>query len=551
MSHVVRLLIIVVVCAIGASSPRASNASPGHDTRERGQAPPSPIVAVFVIDGLRPDSIDPAVTPTLARLQREGVVYVDSHAVFPTVTRVNGASLSTGTYPSRHGLVGNTMYVPAVDPAPFSAAEWRNLAKLADVSRDGRLLTTPTFAERLTRGGGTFIAVSSGTTGSGFVLNPESRRGVGAFVSGGLEAGTLVAFPRSLNDTILARFGPGLSEEPTARLDWTERIVRELLLPEHARSAAAPVVLIDWLTEPDSAQHSHGVGSREAKAGLGNSDRNLGLFLEAAATLGLTDRLHVIVTSDHGFARHTEAASIGGALVTAGVKQSKTSDDVVIASNSQAVAVHVKGRDSKTIAAVARVFLAQPWVDLVFTRADASKTASTSTTRGPGHVEGRVPGTFAIELVRGDHPDRGADLLVTLRWSSAPNSYGVPGGQTIGSETRSGALTGEASGHGGLSPWVVRNTLVAWGPRFRRGTTVRAPAAIVDIAPTIAALIGLTDIDGFDGRVLREAFVDGPDAEQLPVWRDTYRVEAPGYEGVVQISGTGTSWYVDKGWRVK
>jgi arylsulfatase A-like enzyme len=530
MSLVVRLLIVAALVTFA-------------------QAPAAPIVAVFVVDGLRPDSIDAAVTPTLARLQREGVVYTDSHAAFPTVTRVNGATLSTGTYPNRHGLVGNTMYVPAVDPAPFSAAEWRNLVKLADASKDGRLLDVPTFAERLTRRGGTFIAVSSGSTGSGFVLNPESRRGVAAFVSGGLESGTLVAFPRSLNDAILTRFGPGSSEEPKARLDWTERIVRELLLPEHVRPATAPVVLIDWLTEPDSAQHTYGVGSREAKAGLANSDRNLGLFLETAATLGLTDRLNVIVTSDHGFARHTEAAPVGAALVSAGLKQSKTSDDVVIASNSQAVAIHVKGHDSKRVDAVARFFLAQPWVDLVFTRAATGSAPSTA--RGPRHVMGRVPGTFAIELLRGDHAGRGADLLVTLRWSSTANGFGVPGGQVIGSESQSGALTGEASGHGGLSPWVVRNTLIAWGPRFRRQTTVRAPAGIVDIAPTVAALIGLTDTDGFDGRVLREALADGPDAEQVPMWRETYRVEANGYEGAVQVSGTGAFWYVDKGWRVK
>jgi len=71
------------------------------------------LVIVFVVDGLRPDSITPEDTPTLFRLRAEGVDFTDSHAVFPTVTRVNAASLATGTQPGTHGILGNQMYVPA------------------------------------------------------------------------------------------------------------------------------------------------------------------------------------------------------------------------------------------------------------------------------------------------------------------------------------------------------------------------------------------------------------------------------------------------------
>lgn len=513
--------------------------------------PAPPLVAVFVVDGLRPDSIDPEVTPTLWRLQHEGAVYTDSHAVFPTVTRVNGSSLSTGTYPNRHGLVGNTMYLPAASPTPFSAGEWKNLVRLAEVSPDTRLLTVPTLAERLTARGITFVAVSSGSTGSGFVLNPEAPRGVASLVIGGLEPPRLAAFPTSLNDTVLARFGEAPTAEGRARLDWTERVVREHVLP-----VLKPQVLIDWLTEPDSAQHNAGVSSPEAKAGLANTDRNLGLFLDTAKALGLLDRLHLIVTSDHGFTRHGEAVALTSALVAAKLKQSPTSDDVVIASNSQAVAIHVKGRDGATIDRVARFLLKQPWVDLVFTAAAKPLTPARSPQAGKeGHlrspVHGRTPGTFAIDLVRGQHPVRGADVIATFRWSSEPNAFGVRGTQTVASESQSGVLTGAASGHGGLSPFTVRNTLILWGPRIRRASTVRVPAGIVDIAPTVTALLGLPDEATFDGRVLREAFADGPDPERTPTWRETLTVTADGYEGALQISGTGTSWYVDKGYRVK
>ena len=73
------------------------------------------LVIVFVVDGLRPDAITAADTPTLHRLRAEGVWYANSHAVFPTVTRVNAATLATGGQPGTHGIVGNQMYIPAVD----------------------------------------------------------------------------------------------------------------------------------------------------------------------------------------------------------------------------------------------------------------------------------------------------------------------------------------------------------------------------------------------------------------------------------------------------
>ena len=46
--------------------------------------------------GCRPDAITAGDTPTLHRLRVEGVDFANSHAVFPTVTRVNAATLATG-----------------------------------------------------------------------------------------------------------------------------------------------------------------------------------------------------------------------------------------------------------------------------------------------------------------------------------------------------------------------------------------------------------------------------------------------------------------------
>ena len=73
------------------------------------ELPRASMQIVLVLDGLRPDSITPVNTPNLDRLRSNGVQFDNTHAVFPTVTRVNSASLGTGVYPNRHGIMGNSI----------------------------------------------------------------------------------------------------------------------------------------------------------------------------------------------------------------------------------------------------------------------------------------------------------------------------------------------------------------------------------------------------------------------------------------------------------
>ena len=129
------------------------------------QAPPESrrLIAIFVVDGLRPDSINATDTPTIARLRSEGVDYINSHSVFPTSTRINAASLMTGSYPSRHGIVGNSMFVAGVNKdAPFDTGDYRQLIRLEEA--DGRVVTTPTLGEILQRNGRSLVTLSSGST---------------------------------------------------------------------------------------------------------------------------------------------------------------------------------------------------------------------------------------------------------------------------------------------------------------------------------------------------------------------------------------------------
>src|SRR6266571_1452312 len=70
-------------------------------------------VIIFVWDGLRADDVTPENMPNYFALARSGVVFADHHAVYPTFTMMNSASIATGTYSGVHGFYGNVVYAPS------------------------------------------------------------------------------------------------------------------------------------------------------------------------------------------------------------------------------------------------------------------------------------------------------------------------------------------------------------------------------------------------------------------------------------------------------
>src|SRR5207247_5201406 len=79
------------------------------------------------------DDLTPEITPNYFALARSGVVFADHHAVYPTFTMMNSASIATGAYLGVHGFYGNVVYAPS--------AKGRN-AKGADID-----FSAPAFIE--------------------------------------------------------------------------------------------------------------------------------------------------------------------------------------------------------------------------------------------------------------------------------------------------------------------------------------------------------------------------------------------------------------------
>jgi hypothetical protein len=74
-----------------------------------------------------------------------------------------------------------------------------------------------------------------------------------------------------------------------------------------------------------------------------------------------------------------------------------------------------------------------------------------------------VGATFSLELIHMSHEERGPDILFTFLWTSDKNAFGLAGTDFTNTTRATGPLTGNARGHGSMSPWTIRNTFFAWG----------------------------------------------------------------------------------------
>src|SRR5471030_1966353 len=171
MTAAIVMAVVMASAAAGSRAPQTSSDTTPHTT------------LVIVLDVLRPDYVTPEVMPRLYRLGQRGIVFGAHHSVFPTVTRVNSPSFVTGSYPETHGLMGNTIYIPKANAIKgLDTGEKANLE--AAERAEGRLLTAPTLGEILQPAGRKVLAVSSGSSGSAFLLNHSTPGGTTIQVEG-------------------------------------------------------------------------------------------------------------------------------------------------------------------------------------------------------------------------------------------------------------------------------------------------------------------------------------------------------------------------------
>jgi hypothetical protein len=130
---------------------------------------------------------------------------------------------------------------------------------------------------------------------------------------------------------------------------------------------------------------------------------------------------------------------------------------------------------------------------------------------------GDIAGTLRMGLINTESPvsGRGPDIIVSFSFDENVAVAGRPGISYASSVNRRGD-------HGSFSRTDTHISMMAHGPDFGSGVYDTLPTANVDIAPTVARILGLTMPD-VQGRVLEEALKNGPRVTEYAVLGKAYR----------------------------
>src|SRR5438105_1027908 len=292
-------------------------------------------VIIFVWDGLRADDVTPENMPNYFALARSGVVFADHHAVYPTFTMRNSASIATGTYPGIHGFYGNVVYAPnakgknakgvAID---FMAPAFIEDFGVVEAERDsyqGRLTPVSTMLQAAQAKGLTTAAI--GKFGAAFIQDykrggiildedaamplgfakelqqagyPLPRNSGNAYEAGALTLANDNGDPTA--PIPIQRLKDGQTANPLDRTGALSRrgfaylteIYVNYILPNKK-----PDLTIFWSKEPDATSHAYGPGTYNSIDATKMNDEILGRVVDKLRELGLGDSTDIIITQDH------------------------------------------------------------------------------------------------------------------------------------------------------------------------------------------------------------------------------------------------------------
>jgi arylsulfatase A-like enzyme len=517
-------------------------------------------VIVFVWDGLRPDAITRAETPNLHALREEGVDFTDHHSTYPTFTMVNAASLATGSRPGRHGFFGNNLYVPGPDGKSTDGKDVRfsrevvfteDLGTLRSLDRNlgGKLFLAPTLFEAAQAAG--LLTAAVGKAGPAALMD---LKGKGMLVdesavvpeelARAVQGASEVKWPLARNATDpLKLLADGVTPDPSAPTSRHARANRALMAAylDHVLPRR-PDLSVIWLRDPDSTEHAYGPGAPAYHDALARMDALLGDLRARLAREGLGASTDIVIMSDHGhttisgppadgavpssdgpfapgevrmaailaaagiaaydslgcilspllspYGVHEDAARCPGPFSTPSFKipEKLAPGAAIVAANGGSDYVYVPDGDRAAVARVVRALQARPEVAALFVAA----------------AHGDLPGTLALAVLGlEDGGRRRPDIVVAYAGDETARVRCLAGVEYAGS-----TASRYRGMHGAFSPSDVHATLVAAGPHFRRRFRDPLPSGNVDVAPTLAALLGIA-LPGAEGRPLLEALAAG------------------------------------------
>jgi arylsulfatase A-like enzyme len=336
-----------------------------------------------------------------------------------------------------------------------------------------------------------------------------------------------------------------------------------------------PDLMIFWSKEPDATSHAYGPGTYNSIDATRMNDEILGRIVAKLRELGWENSTDIIITQDHnhstvsgdishyplraivdhavgapdphgyavsGFVRTAELLTRDGLNAYDGASCRNIPTLSGITANGTPLYPVKDDRDGevcgrpqnytsrgyvvpKPVPADAVVVAANAGSDYLFvpdhnTEVVKAAVASLQSRLQFGAIfvsdrYGEIAGTLPMSLIKTENSGRAPDVIVSFSYDETTAVAGKPGVSYASSVNRRGD-------HGSFSPTDVRISLMARGPHFRPGLRDPLPSANVDIAPTVARILGFS-MSNAQGRVLEEALRDGPRITEYAVVNQTHR----------------------------
>lgn len=429
-------------------------------------APPAEHVIVVSIDALLPEYVVPGdksgeFCPNITALRDAGGYAERAIAVYPTLTYPNHAAIATGVGPGRNGIVSNGVFsIDFSDSRGAWFASDLQSPALWDVTHAADM-TAAAF----------FWPVSAGAEGLTWNL-PEFW-----YSEHGSEIAQMRRYATpGLIDEIEDLIGDDLFNHLNP-IDKRDALATAAAI--HVFEQYRPNLMLIHFLEADKIQHRTGRGGEGLDESMRVQDAHIGAIWDKVGQLGLRDRTTIIVLGDHGFADTERMLGVNAHLIAEGLIDLDDDGNV----ERWDGIVHATGNSAA-----------------VYFREGAGEQARTRMRAAIEDFATDTEGNLRYTVIERDELDElGAHGPAAFWLEGEP---GIMFSNSFHSAwiDRASGLRGNHGGH--PHKYEMATGFMISGAGVKAGAVVEE-VLLVDVAPTVAALLGL-EFPNPDGRVVEE-----------------------------------------------